>query len=134
MEQVLIVEFSYANALEISEEKFTEMGQKFAHTTQAFWDATDLAAKDLSSVDLLIVKLADGNKLYLPRNISKQILPSHFVEIERAPKEIEVQSAPKEPESLLAQEKAEEPSIVLSRTLQSVSSLIEFFTKKLNLK
>jgi hypothetical protein len=63
MEQVLIVEFSYANALEISEEKFTEMGQKFAHTTQAFWDATDLAGKDLSSVDLLIVKLADGNKI-----------------------------------------------------------------------
>ncbi len=124
-EQVLIVECSYANALEISEEKFTEMRQKFAHTTQAFWDTTDLAGIDLSSVDLLIVKLADGNRFYLPRNISKQILPSHFVDIERgAPKEIEVQ----------AEEKVEEPSTVLSSTLQSVSSLIEFFTKKLNLK
>ena len=132
-EQVLIVECSYANALEISEEKFTEMRQKFAHTTQAFWDTTDLAGIDLSSVDLLIVKLADGNRFYLPRNISKQILPSHLADIELAPKEIEVQSALK-PEPLLAEEKVEEPSTVLSSTLQSVSSLIEFFTKKLNLK
>lgn len=84
--QIVTVELSYANELEISEEEFTNMQKKFAHQTEAFWNATELGY-DLSSVDLLIVQGENGAKFYIPRDISKQVLPSYLVEVKEEVKE-----------------------------------------------
>lgn len=81
IEQVLIVELSYYEALEITEDTFTRMQIEFSRQAEKFWESTDLAGTNLTSIDLLIIKQNDGNKIYIPRNTLHQILPTYMIGI-----------------------------------------------------
>ena len=80
-EQVLAVELSYDHAHEITLDTFIKMQKAYyEQSSEKFWESSNLAGVDLRDIDLLII-VQDNGKLYLPRSMAEQILPSYLVEV-----------------------------------------------------